>query len=134
MVRNLLPGLALVACIAAVCGCHPCPPPVQTGMASVPKGLIDIADTPGIARNEAFQPVEAPRPAVDYPGPDAALEKARDNATEGMPPGKVAAGAKKELTLRPVEEPKDKLPLPPPQPVVEPTKPVLKSRALKDLN
>lgn len=133
MVRKLLPGFALLACMAAICGCRPCPPPVHDDMHAVPKGLIDIADTPGIARNEAFQPVQPPRPAVDYPGPDAALEKARDDATQGMPPGKVAGGAKKELTIRPVEEPTDKLPLPPPQPVVEPAKPVLKSRALNDL-
>lgn len=133
MLRNLLSGLAFLACTAALSGCSTPPPAASDAKPALPPGLIDIADTPGLPRNEAFQPVLPSRPAAEYPGADAARENARNAATEGMPAGKIAGGPKEELTIRPVEEPRGNTPLPPPPPPDERAKPVLDSRALRDL-
>ena len=133
MPRHLLAGFALLACGAALSACKTPPPVAASHPGALPPGLIDIADTPGLPRNEAYQPERPPKPAAILPGAEAARDEARDTATAGMPPGKVAGGTKEPLALRPVEEVEGKTPLPPPPPPDERAKPVLKSRALDGL-
>jgi hypothetical protein len=127
---NFLAGLALAALGAAFSGCNTPPPVASSHPGALPPGLIDISDTPGLPRNEAFEPDRPPKPAPTLPGTEVARDEARDAATAGMPPGKVAGGTKEALTLRPVEVIEGKTPLPPPPPDDERAKPVLKSRAL----
>ncbi len=128
MLRRFAAGLLLPTLLVALSACT-----APVAMEDAAPRMMDIAQTPGLPRHDALQPDAAPRPIVNYPGADAAREEARDAATAGMPPGRLAGGSREGLTLRPAEEVQGRTPLPPPPPAEEPAKPVLTSPALRDL-